>query len=193
MNESVKNETELESLGEKGNNSEEIFNGLILHVFRDKVTLPDGKPAVRELIRHVGAVAILPVTDDGRVYLERQYRYPVGKVITEVPAGKLDYLGEDRLEAAKRELREETGLTASEWIDLGEFHPAAAYCDEKLTLYIAKGLSRGERELDEDEFLDVFCVHFSEIFDEVMAGKVTDAKTQTLILKAAVYLGYLKR
>jgi len=183
------NKSEIEALAEKKLQSTEIFNGRMLHVFLDKVELPNGAESAREYIVHPGAVAILPMTDDGFVYIERQFRYPVAKVITEVPAGKLNTKNEDRLEAAKRELREETGLVADNWTDLGEFHPAAAYCDEKLTLYLATGLHQGDRELDEDEFLNVEKVPFEKVFEDVMAGKITDAKTQTLILKAAAHLG----
>lgn len=187
----VQEKNEAEQLGEAAVESEEIFKGVMLHVLRDKVTLPDGKPAVRELIRHVGAVAVIPVTADGRVVLERQFRYPVNKVITEVPAGKLNSKEENRLEAAKRELLEETGIVADKWTDLGELLPAAAYCDEKLTLYLVEDLHFGDRKLDEDEFLNVYTVPFKEILDDVLAGKVADAKTQVIVLKAAVKLGIL--
>ena len=174
-----------ENLTEIQTSSEEIYDGVILHVYKDSVTLPNGKPAGRELIRHVGAVGILPVTDDGRVYIERQYRYPLDAVITEIPAGKLDSKAEDRLEAAKRELREETGITADEWTDIGVYYPAAAYSDEKITLYIAKGLHFGEQKLDDDEFLNIEAIPLSQLVDEVMTGKITDGKTQVAILKAA--------
>ena len=120
--------------------TEEIFSGVILNVKRDQVRLPNGHESVRELIRHVGAVCVVPVTDDGRVAVERQYRYPIDQVITEIPAGKLDSPDEDRLEAAKRELREETGITADSWTDMGLYYPAAAYSDEKITMYLARGL-----------------------------------------------------
>ena len=106
--------------------SKEIFDGVVLHVFNDTVSLPDGKKAPRELIRHVGAVCIIPVTDQNEVIVERQYRYPVGRVLTEIPAGKLNDKNEDRFEAAKRELKEETGITADRWTDLGLFYPAPA-------------------------------------------------------------------
>ena len=143
---------DFKNLNEVQTGSEEIFDGVILHVFKDTVQLPNGKAATREVIRHVGAVGIVPLTDDGKVIVERQFRYPLNRVITEIPAGKLDSLTEDRLSAAKRELAEETGYTATEWIDLGDYYPAAAYCDERITLYLARGLTLGQRHLDEDEF-----------------------------------------
>lgn len=174
-----------ENLTEIQTSSEEIYDGVILHVYKDSVTLPNGNPAGRELIRHVGAVGILPVTYDGRVYIERQYRYPLDAVITEIPAGKLDSKSEDRLEAAKRELKEETGITADEWTDIGVYYPAAAYSDEKITLYIAKGLHFGDQKLDDDEFLNIEAIPLSQLVDEVMTGKITDGKTQVAILKAA--------
>ena len=180
-------------LAEKRVASEEIFRGRMLHIFNDTVELPNGMPASREVIRHVGAVAVLPLTGDGQAVVERQFRYPVGKVITEIPAGKLNSSDEDRLEAAKRELREETGITADEWTDMGEFIPAAAYCDEKLTLYLARGLHYGPRDLDDDEFLNVETVPFGELVDDVMNGRIVDAKTQTAVLKAACLTGYFAK
>lgn len=182
---------DFQSLKETKIDSKEIYDGAILHVYKDTVTLPNGKPAGREVVRHVGAVGIVPVTEDGKVIVERQYRYPLDMVITEIPAGKLDSKAEDRLEAAKRELREETGITADEWVDLGLYYPAAAYTDEKITLYLARGLHFGEQSLDDDEFLNLEAVPLTELVDHVMAGKITDGKTQVAILKAARLLGNL--
>ena len=110
-------------------------------------------------------------------------------MITEIPAGKLDSFTEDRLSAAKRELEEETGYTATEWIDIGDYYPAAAYCDERITLYLARGLSLGQRHLDEDEFLNFEAIPLSQLVEEVMAGRITDGKTQVAVLKAARILG----
>lgn len=168
--------------------SKDIFDGHILHVYKDTVELPNGKEASRELIRHIGAVAVVPLTDDGNVIVERQFRYPLGQVITEIPAGKLDSFDEDRLEAIKRELREETGYVADEWMELGDYHPAAAYTDERITLYLATGLHKGERELDEDEFLDVIEVPLIDLVKDVAVGKITDGKTQVAILKTYLLL-----
>lgn len=177
-----------DNLREIKTGSEEIFDGYILHLFKDTIALPNGKSATREVIRHVGAVAVVPITDDGKVIVERQFRYPLDSVITEIPAGKLDSKEEDRLSAAKRELEEETGITAAEWINLGDYHPAAAYCDELITIYLARGLTQGERHLDEDEFLNTMQVDLNELVKDVMDGKITDGKTQVAILKAYYYL-----
>ena len=181
--EDFKNLTEIQT------GSQEIFDGIILHVFQDSVQLPNGNTATREVIRHVGAVGIVPLTDDGKVIMERQFRYPLNRVITEIPAGKLDSLTENRLSAAKRELEEETGYTAREWTELGDYYPAAAYCDERITLYLAKGLTLGQRHLDEDEFLNFEAVPLETLVEQIMDGTITDGKTQVAILKAARLLG----
>ena len=178
-----------ENLTEVKTGSQEIFDGVILHVFKDTVQLPNSKPATREVIRHVGAVGVIPVTDDGKVIVERQFRYPLNRVITEIPAGKLDSFTEDRLSAAKRELEEETGYTAKEWIDMGDYYPTPAYCDERITLYLAKGLALGQRHLDEDEFLNFEAVPLETLVEQIMDGTITDGKTQVAILKAARLLG----
>ena len=177
---------DFKNLVEKTVDSTEIFDGHVVHLFKDNITLPNGKPAIREVIRHVGAVAIVPMTEDGKVIVERQFRYPLNEVITEIPAGKLDSKAEDRLAAAKRELEEETGLLAEEWIDLGAYYPAAAYCDEVITMYLAKGLYQGKRHLDEDEFLNIVEVPLNELVEEIMQGKIADGKTQAAILKVAL-------
>lgn len=180
---------DFKNLTEAKTGSEEIFDGVILHVFKDTVQLPNGHPATREVIRHVGAVGVIPVTDDGKVIIERQFRYPLNSVITEIPAGKLDSFTEDRLSAAKRELEEETGYTAEEWISMGDYYPSPAYCDERITLYLAKGLHQGQRHLDEDEFLNFEAVPLSDLVTDVMEGRITDGKTQVAVLKAARILG----
>ena len=185
----IDREHELRTLRETQLSSETVFDGFILHVKKDEVALPNGSPAFREVIRHIGAVCVIPVTEDGQVVVERQYRYPIDRVITEIPAGKLDSPDEDRLSAIQRELREETGYTAEEWISLGDFHPAPAYSDEYISMYMARKLRRGERHLDEDEFLDVCTVPLTELVEDVMAGRISDAKTQTAVLKAARLLG----
>ena len=181
-----------ERLRERYAGSELIYDGRILHLYRDDILLPNGKPADRELIRHVGAVCVIPVTDDGCAVMERQYRYPVDEVVLEIPAGKLDSKQEDHEEAARRELKEETGYTAKELIPLGKFYPACAYSDETIWMYLAKGLELGERNPDEDEFLDVELIPLKDLVTEVLAGRIPDAKTQIAILKAAAYEGILK-
>lgn len=178
-----------EKLIETTVSSKSIYDGFILHVKEDDIMLPNGKPAKREIIRHIGAVCVVPVTENNEVIVERQFRYPINQVITEIPAGKLDSKEEDRLEAAKRELREETGYVADEWTDIGIYYPAAAYSDEKITMYMAKGLHKGEQELDDDEFLNVKSVPVKELLDMVMTGEITDGKTQVAILKVANILG----
>ena len=115
------------NLVEKKLSSEMIYDGKVLHVYKDQVTLPNGHTALREVMRHVGAVCMVALTEDNRVVVERQFRYPLGQVITEIPAGKLDSFDEDRLEAIKRELREETGYVADEWMELGDYHPATVF------------------------------------------------------------------
>ena len=174
-----------ENLTEVQTDSQVIFDGVILHVRKDTVRLPNGNPATREVIRHVGAVGVIPITDDGKVIIEKQFRYPLNRVVTEIPAGKLDSFTEDRLSAAKRELEEETGYTAKEWIPLGDYIPTCAYCDERITLYLARGLSLGQRHLDEDEFLNFEAVPLETLLEQVMDGTITDGKTQVAVLKAA--------
>ena len=180
---------DFKNLTEVKTDSQEIFDGVILHLFKDTVELPNGNSATREVIRHVGAVGVIPVTDDGKALIERQFRYPLDSVITEIPAGKLDSFTEDRLSAAKRELEEETGYTAKEWMPLGDYYPTPAYCDERITLYLARGLELGQRHLDEDEFLNFEFVPLADLVADVMSGRITDGKTQVAVLKAARMLG----
>ena len=178
---------EYEQLKETPVSSQLIRAGKILDMKVDQVRVFNGQTATRELVRHLGAVCIVPLTKDGQIVLERQFRYPIDKVLTELPAGKLDYAGEDPLEAAKRELREETGLRAAEWIFLGDFYPAAAYSDERIRMYLARGLSQGERDLDPDENINLFTLPLEEAVNAVMRGEIPDAKTQLAVLKAAEY------
>ena len=178
----------MENLTEVQTGSQEIFDGVILHVFKDTVQLPNGHSATREVIRHVGAVCVIPVTDDGYAVMERQFRYPVDDVILEIPAGKLDSKDEDHEEAARRELWEETGYTAKELIPLGKFYPACAYSDETIWMYLAKGLTKGERHLDADEFLEVFTLPLDKAVEMVMANEIPDGKTQLAILKTKAYI-----
>ena len=180
---------DFKNLTEAQIHSQEIFDGIVVHLYKDTVSLPNGHPATREVIRHIGAVGVIPVTDDGKVIIERQFRYPLNRVVTEIPAGKLDSFTEDRLSAAKRELEEETGYTAKEWIPIGDYYPSPAYCDERITLYLARGLELGTRHLDEDEFLNFEAVPLEDLVNDVMEGRITDGKTQVAILKAARMLG----
>ena len=172
-----------EALIERFTASEEIFDGIVLHVNKDTVTLPDGKSAVREVIRHVGAVCVVPLTESGEVICVRQYRYAAGQVMLEIPAGKLDDKQEDRREAALRELREETGVRCETLTSLGAFYPAPAYSDELIDMYLAEGLSYGDTDPDEDEFLDVVRVPLAEMVDMALRGELPDAKTQMAVLR----------
>jgi len=161
--------------------SETLFEGRFLQARRDTVRLPDGASATREYVVHPGAVVVIPLLDDGRVLLERQYRYPVARVMTEFPAGKLGS-GEDPLGCAQRELLEETGYTARQWAHAGAMHLAIAYSTEIIHIFFARGLQAGERQLDEDEFLDVYSASAAELFDACRKGQVTDAKTLSCAL-----------
>lgn len=164
--------------------SQQIMDGTVLHVYCDEVRLPNGAPARRELIRHVGAVCVVPLTEDGQVVVERQFRYPVNRVITEIPAGKLNDKAEDPLEAAKRELQEETGFTAKQWVNLGIFYPAPAYCDETIHMFLAKDLQGGAQHLDQDEFLEVHTISLETLVAQIVAGEIPDLKTQAAVLRA---------
>ncbi len=175
-------QTDNAHLLETKQSSKEILDGDFLHAYRDVVALPDGSEATREYIVHPGAVMVIPlVTDesgDSRVVLERQFRYPVGCVMIEFPAGKFDP-HETSLACAQRELREETGYTALEWARAGVLHPVIAYSTEFIDIWFARQLQSGQRKLDEGEFLDVFTASASELLAWCAQGKVTDAKTLT--------------
>ena len=174
----------MNNLEEKQISREEIFSGVALHVVKDTVLLPNGNTGVREISLHFGASAVIPMLDDGRVIMERQYRYAHHRVMLEIPAGKLDSPDEDPLEAAKRELREETGAVASKYTSLGTIATCPALIDEIIYLYLAEGISFGDRDLDPDEFLDVELIHIDKLYEMVMKGEITDSKTQIAILKA---------
>jgi ADP-ribose pyrophosphatase len=172
---------------EKKISSEEIFDGVAIHLFRDEILLPNGNKGVREVVRHPGAVCVIPITDDGEVIFVNQFRYALDRVTLEVPAGKLEK-GEDPMEAALRELSEETGITAEKIEPLDALYTSPALIDEIIYMYIATGLSQGEQHLDDDEFVNAVKIPLNEAIDMVMSGKILDAKTQLIILKAAKYL-----
>lgn len=161
--------------------SEERYKGSFLHILRDTVRLPSGKQASREYVVHPGAVVVIALLDDGRVILERQYRYPIGQVMIEFPAGKLEK-GEDPLRCGQRELLEETGYSATQWAYAGPMHLAIAYSTEVIHVYFAKGLSLGERSLDDGELLDVITARPAELLQWCGQGVVTDAKTLSCTL-----------
>ncbi|MEY5099002.1 MAG: hypothetical protein RJA36_1721 [Pseudomonadota bacterium] len=168
-------------LKETGLDSTTVYRGHFLHAVRDTVQLPNGAHSVREYVKHPGAVMIIPLLDDGRVVVERQYRYPLQRAMIEFPAGKLDP-GEDILACARRELREETGYVAQEWARAGVLHPVLAYADEFIEIWFARGLTLGERELDAGEFLDVLAVSPAQLLAAARDGVLTDAKTLTGLL-----------
>lgn len=177
----------LDALKETQLVSEQMFKGSFLDVRRDTVRLPNGHSASREYIVHPGACVLIPLLDNGDVVLEKQFRYPVGREMIELPAGKLD-LNEDPLMCALRELREETGYSAGEWAYAGCMHLAIAYSTEVIHIYFVRGLVLGERALDEEEFLDVFTAPSEQLIAWCADGTVTDAKSVTCALHLQQFL-----
>ena len=165
-----------------------VFEGKLVKVHKLDVTLPNGKMAMREVVRHPGASAVVPVDDNGMVTMVKQFRTAIGRVIEEIPAGKLDYKGEDRLEAARRELREETGLSAKNWIHLSDITTTPGFCDELISIYLATGLTRGETDPDEGEFLNIEKRPLKELVSMAMRGEICDSKTLIGLLMADKYL-----
>jgi len=163
-------------LREHQTSTEDVYSGKFLNLKKDIVQLPDGNTTFREYLIHPGAVAIMPVLSDGRILLERQFRYPVDAAMIEIPAGKLDQ-GEDPLLCAQRELLEETGYSAKSWGFLGRIHPVISYSTEIIDIYLAKDLTLGERALDDGEFLDVFAATLDEMHEWIANGAITDVKT----------------
>ena len=164
-----------------------VFQGCLLRLDVDRVKLPDGNTAPREYIRHPGGVGVVALTDQNEVLLVRQYRYPYGEIITEIPAGKRD-AGEDPLTTGMRELEEETGYRADRYIPLGTLYPTPGCCDEVVYLYLATGLTLAEAHPDEDEFVEVERCPLEDMVQRVMAGEIADAKTQIGILKTKLLL-----
>lgn len=173
----------MQKLEEKKRSSTLIYDGKVVHLYRDEVELPNGATAVREVIRHVGAVCVVPLTDKGEVICVRQYRYPHAQVLLEIPAGKLESRQEDRRAAALRELREETGARCAKLTSLGKLYTTPAFVDEVIDMYLAEELTMGETSPDEDEFLDVVRIPLEQLVDEILLGNVPDAKTQAAVLR----------
>jgi ADP-ribose pyrophosphatase len=168
--------------------SAQVFKGRLLDVRRDEVRLPDGQRASREYIVHPGAVMVIPVLDDGRLLFERQYRFPLQRVLIEFPAGKIDP-GEDRLATAQRELLEETGYVARRWSPMGLLHPVVSYSTEQIDIYLAEGLDHEGARLDEGEFVETFATTLEEALGWLDRGELTDGKTMLGLLLYARRIG----
>ena len=163
--------------------SEQIFDGKVLDVRKDRVSLPDGRTATREYCRHIGAVCVVPLTDDNEIIFVRQYRYAQGRVMLEIPAGKLDSANEDHEEATRRELKEETGAECKELIYLGKMFPSPALLGEVIHMFFARGLILGESNPDEDEFIECERIPLKKLVDMACNNELFDAKTQIAALR----------
>jgi len=172
---------------EKQIRSETLYRGLIVNVRSDIAELHNGVKVKREVVEHPGGVGIVPVTRDNKILMVRQYRYPMEGTLLEIPAGKLDD-GEDPLECAKRELSEETGCTAGEYVDLGAVYPSPGFCRETLYLYLALDLRHGEMHLDENELLSLEAFGIDELIGMIMENKLPDAKSIIGIMKTREFL-----
>lgn len=169
-----------QALHEQTIDSEQVFDGKLLKVFRDTVKLPNGHQAVREYVRHPGAVVVVAILDNQELLFERQFRYPLNRVFLELPAGKIDP-GEDILDTGKRELREETGYQAGQWNYLGVMHPCIGYSDERIEMFLARKLEHVGAALDHEEFLEVTSLPLESALTAAMNGQITDAKTLTAL------------
>lgn len=178
----------MHDLTEKKIESNLLYKGKILDLYCDSVRLPNGNTGVREYIRHIGAACVVPLTKERDILLVNQFRYPFAAVLPEIPAGKLDSPTESPLEAAKRELNEETGAESAKMIYLGEYYPTCAYSNEVIHMYLALDVSPGEQHLDEDEFIRCEAVPLDVFVKRIMNGEIKDGKTQTAVLKAYYYL-----
>ena len=175
-------------LTEKRLRSEPVYDGVLLHVRRDTVRLPDGETSVREWIDHPGAAAVVPVHADGTVVLLRQFRYPLRREYLEVPAGKFDRHGEEPLALARRELREETGLSAATWTPLGETHPGIGYSNEVIHLFLAEDLQEHPDDQDADEFVVPVRLPLAEAVEKARRGEILDGKSCVALVLAQAAL-----
>lgn len=174
-------------LEEKQLSSSQVFDGRVVKLFVDEVELEDGTKSTREVIKHPGGVCVVPLTENNEVLFVRQFRYPHGKVLLEIPAGKLEW-GESHHDCGLRELKEETGCTCDEYSFLGSLIPTPAYCGEVIYMYLARGLHSGEQKLDAGEFLDVERIPLDKAVEMVMNNEIPDSKTQIALLKTKLLL-----
>ena len=173
----------MSDLAEKTVESKVVYQGKVLSLRLDDVTLPNGKSSKREVVEHAGAVTVVAVTNEQKVLLVKQYRYPVGEVLLELPAGGLNQ-GEAPLKCAKRELKEETGWEATDWEELPTFYTTPGFTNEKMYLFLAKNLTYTGQNLDEDEFIQVVSVPLDETLNMIQRGEIRDAKSIVGILLA---------
>lgn len=171
------------NLDEKTVKSETVYEGRVISLIKDTVTLPNGDTATREVVTHRGGVGVIAEDENGNILFVKQFRYPYKEVVLEIPAGKRDSLDEDPLECGKRELKEETGATAKNFYSLGSLYPTPGYCGEIIWIFAAKGLELGNQHLDSDEFLNVEKIPLEKAVEMVLEDKIKDSKTQIAILK----------
>ena len=184
----MKQTKNLDHLRETPVSSELIYDGEVIHLYKDISTLPNGQPAMREHVRHIGAICVLPLTKEGEVLCVQQYRYPFADVLLELPAGKRNTFDEDPNETVVRELREETGARSGKLTYLGVCYPSPAILDERMYMFLAEDLTFGETDPDEDEFIEPVRIPFDELKNMVLNGEIPDAKTQLTVLRAAAVL-----